>query len=63
MPTITQMAEKAQLIPVAEPHSHVHRRCKGRSIGKLLTVSAATALVYYGVPYGMIALNHSRLFA
>lgn len=55
------MAEKAPLIPVAEPHPHVHRRCKGRSIGRLLTASAAAALIYYGIPYGRFLKYCPRL--
>jgi len=53
------MSEKGPLIPVAAPgraetHLHVQRRSKGPSIGKLATVATAVALVYYGVPYGML---------
>jgi hypothetical protein len=51
------MSEKLPLIPVAEPQPHVQSRCKGRSIRKLVTATAAAALIYYGIPYGTLAID------
>jgi hypothetical protein len=54
---LSNMSEKAPLIPIAASGGNVPRvqtKCKGRAIGKLLVTTAAAALIYYGIPYGMV---------
>lgn len=52
------MSEKAPLIAPPLAHQrvarchHVQRCSKGRVFAKLLTITAAAGLVYYGAPQG-----------